>query len=80
MKAVQIIIGNEYACKVSGQVVHVKVLGTEERCDFRDAVRIVYRCRNQKTGRDIFVRSPQRFRYTVREFNCRPSAAVYAGG
>ena len=65
---------------MSGQVEHVKVLGTEERCDFRDAVRIVYRCLNQKTGREIFVHSPQRFRYSVREFNCKPSVAVYAGG
>lgn len=52
MKASEITVGQVYLAKVSGKVVPVRVL---------------WRCRNELTGREITVRSCQRFRVPVAE-------------
>lgn len=63
MKANQIQVGHTYVAKVSGSLVPVTVLEiVEDFNPFTDKRQIRYRCRNKRTGREILVRSPQRFR------------------
>lgn len=62
MKAKEIEVGQEYVAKVSGNLVPVKVLKIVDGYDLAGRSRIQYRCRNKRTGREILVRSPQRFR------------------
>jgi len=58
MKAVEIEIGGTYLAKVSGKVVPVVVQET-------DTGRKGWGCRNTTTGREIWVKSAQRFRERV---------------
>ena len=72
MKAAQIEVGRDYTCKVSGRVVPVRVLEKVEREKSVGSANSLggqrwrtttsYRCRNLVTGREIVVRSCQRFR------------------
>ena len=67
MKAKQIEEGKRYWCKVSGKVTTVTVTTIYSRWDtLRDREVTRYRCRNEKTGRVIEVRSAQRFRSEVK--------------
>lgn len=66
MKANQIVKGGRYAAKVSGQLTTVRVLDIFERTSWKGRVVTRYRCRNERTGREIEVKSPSRFRYAVR--------------
>lgn len=61
MKANEIKIGQFYLAKVSGKVVTVKVVRTVERFN-GDRGRTHYVCQNMLTGREIEVKSCQRFR------------------
>lgn len=62
MKQAQIEVGGEYIAKVSNQLVPLLVLRTSEWCDNRGKWRRTWLCRNQRTGRQITVKSAQRFR------------------
>ena len=62
MKSKEIDVGGVYAVKVSGRVVPVIVLCCEERFN-GVGMRQAWRCRNRLSGREIVVRSSQRFRY-----------------
>lgn len=66
MKAVQIQVGQSYTAKVSGRVVPVLVLSKEESFSTGKS-RTIWHCRNEKTGREIVIRSAQRFRNLVVE-------------
>ncbi len=59
MRGVDIHIGRLYLAKVSGKIVTVEVLGTS---DAFGSGRTSWRCLNHATGREILVRSAQRFR------------------
>lgn len=68
MKMSQIRVGGTYAAKVSNAVVPVTVL--EERTKFvrrgsGEVMLTYWRCRSVKTGREIVVKSAQRFRQEV---------------
>lgn len=60
MKAKEIQVGQMYTAKVSGKVVPVRVLSIDTQ-DVFGRQRTSYRCRNSRTGREIIVRSPQKF-------------------
>jgi hypothetical protein len=65
MRAREIKIGGVYLAKVSGRVVPVKVLKVTTRYLHPNRWRDQWRCVNTVTGREITVRSPQRFRKEV---------------
>lgn len=71
MRAKEIEIGGVYLAKVSGNIVPVKVLEKMESYHHRGvgcgAWRDNWRCVNVKTGRQLMVKSPQRFRSRVVE-------------
>ncbi len=64
MKGKEIVIGGVYAAKVSGKVQPVKVEKLVQVFGSNGS-RTFYTCRNIKTGREITVKSPMRFRYKV---------------
>lgn len=81
MRAKQIEVGGTYTAKVSGTLTRVEVLRIGETSRFGGSMRTVYYCRNLRTGRDVFVRSPQRFRDRVEStgFAVAPSGKCHAG-
>jgi hypothetical protein len=60
MKAKDIKIGSRYYAKVSGTVQAVRVIRTVERFGFSDTGRTHWICVNEKTQREIEVKSAQR--------------------
>lgn len=66
MKGNEILVGACYMAKVGGRVVPVRVLATVEKWEPKPKPNgrwlTHYRCRSEATGREITVRSPQRFR------------------
>ena len=62
MTAKQIIEGGRYLAKVSGHLTVVRVVKIVRRPDYRGNLRTAYQCCNERTGREIWGRSPQRFR------------------
>ena len=69
MKKSDVQIGHTYLAKVSGQVVPVKILGESP---YKGWI-----ARNEKTGREVRIKSAQRLRG---EFNGGRSRAVQAPG
>lgn len=68
MKAAEIQVGGKYFAKVSGNVVGVQVLRQRTQTGYgRTNDRTVWDCRNMITGREITVKSAQRFRGPVPE-------------
>jgi hypothetical protein len=65
MKGNEIKIGQTYLAKVSGRVVPVTVLREFERPQGRAGWRTLWICRSEVTGREVTVRSAQRFRAEV---------------
>jgi len=65
MKKSEIEIGGTYTAKVSGNIVPVKVIEQRTRYDFSGRACIGWRCRNTATGREIVVKSAQRFRRKI---------------
>lgn len=64
MKTRSIEVGGRYTAKVSGAMVVLRVRSIFTRCvGNRDVMR--FECVNESTGRNIVVRSPQRFRAPV---------------
>jgi len=62
MKSNEVEVGNRFTMKVSGNIVSVRVLEIYEVGGglMRTAKR--YRCRSEKTGREIIVKSAAKFR------------------
>ncbi|HEV3341105.1 MAG TPA: hypothetical protein VG125_12135 [Pirellulales bacterium] len=65
MKAKEIHVGGVYLAKVSGDVVPVRVKALRDRYDLKGRCRVEYICTNTRTGREIVVKSPLRFRREV---------------
>ncbi len=67
MKAHQIQVGKRYAVKVSGKVVPCRVDAIMEQTSWKGRSCKTYRCTNTVTGREITVKSPLKFRFSVEE-------------
>jgi len=63
MKTTQIEVGRTYQAKVSGVLVPLTVLSIDVRETWGGKSAKRYRCHNERTGREIVVKSAQRFRY-----------------
>lgn len=61
MKATEIQVGRTYLAKVSGRVVPVTVTAVHDERR-ANGTYPKWRCRNELTGREVWVRSSQRFR------------------
>jgi hypothetical protein len=64
MKAEDVSVGGRYAAKVSGLISPLRVLEVYTISSFGRSV-VRYRCRNERTGREVIVKSPQRFRWKL---------------
>jgi len=66
MKTTQIEVGRTYQAKVSGVLVPLTVLSIDVRETWGGKSVKRYRCRNERTKREVIVRSAQRFRFPMR--------------
>ena len=62
MRASQVKIGETYIARVSGNLVPIKVLEEVQSFTFSGKRKTNFRCRNERTGREIVVKSAAKFR------------------